>query len=101
MDIQFVAGKDDGDGWHDKEPGFEALYDLVYLNCQADGHSFCGWVTPQVRRLVYSAPGNQRKVYKHEEFVGKLKALLDAEDFDGASDLVKLEFESIHGPKEY
>lgn len=42
----------------------------------------------------------QRKNADHERMVGKLYELLKAEDLDGAMDIVRDEFDAIHGPSD-
>ena len=96
--IRFVPGKYDGEGWSgEKHPD---LFDLVYMHVTANDHTFSGWVSPEVRRVVLAAPANQRAVYAHEAMIGRLKVLLDADDLDGARDLVKAEYDAIHGPSD-
>ena len=36
----------------------------------------------------------------HERMIGKLLELLDNDDLDGARDIVKAEYDSIHGPRD-
>lgn len=42
----------------------------------------------------------RRDVAAHERMVGKLLKLLDNDDLDGARDIVKAEYEAIHGPRD-
>lgn len=42
----------------------------------------------------------REKNYAHEDMVGKLYELLKAEDLDGAMDIVRREYEGIHGPND-
>ncbi len=99
-DIRFIAGKDDGKPWTD--PDFPLLK-LVYLQISVnddEGSTLSGWVMRDVRRLVHAAPDNQAKLYAHERLIGRLYEALKSENFDDAMDLVKAEYDSIHGPSQ-
>lgn len=96
MDIKFIAGKEDGQKWNDKDLPH---LNLVYMHIRANDESFSGWVSPDVRRLVNAAPDNQRKVYEYEKLIAKLYKLLPG-DPDSAYDLVRAEHLAIHGPSD-
>lgn len=96
MSIQFKPCRGDGDT--DEAPWLKGV---VYMNVETTDEfksTFSGWVSPQVRALVYAAPGLQRKVYDYEKMIGRLLALLKGDDLDGAMDVVRAEYEAIHGP---
>lgn len=66
-------------------------------------HMGPGEVDLVLRRLDYLqmlADGYRRVSGEHERMVGKLKELLDADDLDGARDIVRDEFYAIHGPSD-
>lgn len=98
--ITFTHGKEDGQKWDQDD--FKLDYELVYLTVDAGdkGGHLGGWVSPEVRRLVHAAPQYQRKVYEYEALLGQLKKAFDTDDFDAARDLVKAEYEAIHGPSD-
>lgn len=94
--IYFTPGRYDGQLWTtDDNPN---LRHLVYVDVKSEAVStLSGWVTPEVRRLVLAAPANQRKVYDYERLIGDLLERLNADDLDGTRDLVKAEYDAIHG----
>lgn len=42
----------------------------------------------------------RRKDAEHERMIGDLLELLDNDDLDGARDIVKAEYDAIHGPRD-
>jgi hypothetical protein len=50
--------------------------------------------------LQMLADAHRRKSSDHEEMVSDLLKLLDKDDLDNARDMVKAEYDSIHGPRD-
>src|SRR5690606_11943823 len=73
-----------------------ALYDCVYHV----GPHEVGLVVKRLDYLKMLADAYTRVSSEHERMVGDLLKLLDNDDLDGARDLVKAEYEAIHGPRD-
>jgi hypothetical protein len=57
-------------------------------------------VSSEIQRMNELVAHYRRKDGEHERLIAKLLKLLNQDDLDGARDLVKEEYDSIHGPRE-
>lgn len=57
-------------------------------------------ILKRLDRLQMLASGYSEATSKYESLVGDLLKMLDNDDLDGARDIVKREYEAIHGPND-